>query len=72
MKKDTAPHAWLDDARFDEMIGRPAAIRCAVLRMDITGQGRLVDIARRFKLSKQAITRHAARVRELFPPHVRK
>lgn len=57
---------WLTDPRFGKLIGRPAEIRLAVLAHYLTGHGSLAEIARRFDVSKQSLTRHARKCREAF------
>ena len=58
--------AWLTDPRATEYFGRTFDIRAAVLAQAITGEGSLAGIARRKKVSRQAVHKQAVRARAIF------
>jgi len=66
MKHPNHLSEWLADPRMDVYLGRTASLKIAVLAHHLTGQGTLAAIARRFSVSKQALTRHARQCREVF------
>lgn len=53
------------DPRFDGLVGRAASIRLDILAARTTGRT-LAEIAARRGVSKQAMTKHARRVAELY------
>jgi hypothetical protein len=65
MKKNHI-QAWLTNAAVSEYMGRTAGIKLAVLLHLMSGEGSLVEIARRFSVSRQALTKHVQLARQIF------
>ncbi len=58
------------DPRFDQLIGRSAVVKIELLVNAINGASTAESIARRFGLSRQAMTRHLRRLGEVYGPLV--
>ncbi len=65
-KNENHLEQWLTHPGADEYLGRTPGLKLAVLLHLVTGEGSLVEIAHRFNVSKQALTKHAAAARRCF------
>jgi len=57
---------WLQDPRLDRYLGRAAGIKLDVCAHMATREGSLLEIAKRHRVTKAAITPHVRRYHEIF------
>lgn len=56
----------LTDPRFDEYLGRRACFKLAVLAHQISGEGTLAGVARKYGVTRQAAFKHATDAKRIF------
>ncbi len=69
MKTDNLAE-WLSDPKTAAYFGRAFQVKADILAQIITGDGALVDIAAKHKISLAAIYKHRAKALKIFQPKV--
>jgi hypothetical protein len=66
MKNEKNLKAWLTSERFYNYLGHAGTVKIETLNFVLTGKGSIAAIAAKHSLTRQAVNRHAARVRKIW------